>query len=83
VAVAPDVRTTLLDGSSLHRGSPASSRPPEFPPLAGLRPDPWRLPQVAPGPVEVTGDSLASADGARRSCPNAGPEGHGVRTVRA
>ena len=83
MAVAPDVRTTLLDGSSLHRVSPASSRPPEFPPLGGLRAGLWRLPQVAPGPVEGTGDSLASADGARRSCPNAGPEGHGVRTVRA
>ncbi len=83
MAVAPDVRTTLLDGSSLHRVSPASSRPPEFPPLGGLRAGLWRPPQVAPGPVEVAGGSPASADGARRSCPNARPEGPGVRTVPA
>ena len=43
----------------------------------------WRLPQVAPRPVEVHGDSRAPADGVRRSCPSRGPEGHGVRTARA
>ncbi|GAA5648833.1 hypothetical protein Gobs01_00192 [Geodermatophilus obscurus DSM 43160] len=42
MAVAPDVRTRLLDGSSLHLGSPASSRPPEFPPH-GVRVDVHRL----------------------------------------
>ena len=83
MAVAPDVRTRLLQGSALHLGSPASSRSSAFLPLGSLRSGRWRLPHVAPGLVEVTGDSRAPADGVRRSCPSPGPEGHGVRTVPA
>ena len=83
MAVAPDVRTWFLDGFPLHLGSLASSPPPGFPPLGSLRSGPWRLPHVAPGLVEVTGDSPTPADGVRRSCPSPGPEGHGVRTVPA
>ena len=78
MAVAPDVRTTLLDGFPPHPGSPASSRPPDLLPHGGLRSGPRRLPRVAPGPVEVTGDSRAPADGARVDVHRLG-----VRTPRA
>ncbi len=103
MAVAPDVPTTLLDGSSPRLGSPASSRPPEFLPHGvqrlpaplcpagrlgpdvpegsahgSLRSAPGWLPQVAPGPVEVTGDSRAPADGVRVDVRRPG-----VRTVHA
>ncbi len=75
MAVAPDVRTTVPEGSPPHPGGPASYRPSGTLPHGGLRPG---LRQVAPGPVRVTGDFRAPADGVR-------PDVHrlGVRTVRA